>query len=171
MAPRLRGDRVVLRPPEERDAPELLRQHHTPEVFRWWGEPDEHFPFETDTHTTFLVITVDDDAAGWIQFTEEPDPDYRHALIDVFVDPARHRQGVASDAIRAVMRHLVEERGHHRITIDPSVGNAAAIACYESVGFRRVGVLHAAWRSPEGEWLDDLLMEWVADSRAGTLLP
>lgn len=163
-APELRGARVVLRAPEPRDADELRRQHLTPEVFRWWGRPHGDFPFEEDPGTTFLTITVDDAPAGWIQFTEEPDPDYRHASIDLFVDPARHRQGLASDAIGAVMVHLVEERGHHRVTIDPSVDNAAAIACYERAGFRPVGVLRAAWRDPDGVWRDDLLMDWLAPS-------
>jgi len=152
----------MLRAPEERDAAELRRQHLTPEVRRWWGDPDERFPFEAERDTTFLAITVDDEPVGWIQFHEEPEPDYRHASIDLFVDPAHHRRGVASDALRTVMDHLAGDRGHHRITIDPCVANVAAVACYEGVGFRRVGVLHAAWRDPDGVWRDDLLMEWVA---------
>lgn len=158
----LRGERVVLRAPEERDAAQLRRQHLTPEVHRWWGDPDARFPFEAEADTTFLVILVEETPAGWIQFHEEPEPDYRHASIDLFVDPAQHRRGVASDAIRTVMGHLADERGHHRITIDPCVENVAAVACYERVGFRPVGVLRAAWRGPDGVWRDDLLMEWVA---------
>lgn len=160
----LRGARVVLRAPEPGDAGELERLHRTPEVFRWWGEPDPSFPFEQDSDTTFLAITLDGAPVGWIQFDEEPDPDSRHASIDLFVGPEHHRRGLGSEAIRTVMRHLVEERGHHRITIDPSVDNAAAIACYTGVGFRPVGVRHAAWRDPDGVWRDDLLMEWVSPS-------
>lgn len=166
----LTGERVALRAPQPSDAAELLRMHRAPEVHRWWGAPAAGFPFEEEANTTFLVITIDDAPAGWIQFAEEPEPDYRHASIDLFVDPARHRQGIASDALRTVMAHLVEDRGHHRITIDPCVGNTAAIACYASVGFRPVGVLRAAWRSPSGVWLDDLLMDWV-DARVGTVAP
>jgi len=158
----LRGERVVLRRPRPEEAAELLRQHLTPEVFRWWGHPDDDFPWYEDPHTTYLAIVVDEAPSGWIQFYEEPEAAYRHASIDLFVDPAHHRRGVASDAIRTVMGHLADDRGHHRITIDPCVANAAAVACYEGVGFRPVGVLHAAWRSPDGSWLDDLLMEWVA---------
>ena len=85
----------------------------------------------------------------------------RFKVLRSFLDPARHRQGVASDAIEVVRCHLVEERGHHRITIDPCVDNAAAIACYAAAGFRPVGVTRASWRDPDGVWRDDLLMEWV----------
>lgn len=157
----LRGRRVVLREPEPRDAAELERIHRTPEVLRWWGDPDATFPFEHDERCTFLAITVDDAPAGWIQFDQEPDPDFRHASIDLFVDPARHRRGLATDAISTVMRHLVQERGHHRIMIDPCVDNAVAIACYTRVGFRPVGVVHSSWRDPTGVWRDALLMEWI----------
>ena len=166
----LNGERVVLRAPQPGDAAELLRMHRTPEVHRWWGAPDTDFPWYADPHTTFLAITRGDAPVGWLQFEEEPEPDYRHASIDLFVDPARHRQGIASDALRTVMAHLVEDRGHHRITIDPCVENTAAIACYRSVGFRPVGVLRAAWRSPDGVWLDDLLMDWV-DARVAEATP
>ena len=49
------------------------------------------------------------------------------------------------------------------MTIDPAVDNAPAIRCYEKAGFRRVGVMRAAWRDGwTGEWRDTLFMELVA---------
>ncbi|MBJ7473280.1 MAG: GNAT family N-acetyltransferase, partial [Solirubrobacteraceae bacterium] len=103
-----------------------------------------------------------------IQFGEEPDPDYRYATIDLFVDADLHGRGIGSAAITAVLRELSEARGHHRVTIDPAAGNARAIRLYERLGFRPVGVLHRSERDRStGEWRDQLLMEWLADeSRA-----
>ena len=46
--------------------------------------------------------------------------------------------------------HLVRDRGHHRLTIDPAAENAAAIRCYERAGFRRVGVMREYWRDGDG---------------------
>ena len=43
--------------------------------------------------------------------------------------------------MRTLGRHLIEDRGHHRLVIDPAVDNAAAIRCYAKVGFRTVGVM------------------------------
>ena len=59
------------------------------------------------------------------------------------------------------MRHLIDERGHHRITIDPASENAAAIRSYEKAGFRPIGLMEAAWRDEDGTWRDTLLMELV----------
>jgi aminoglycoside 6'-N-acetyltransferase len=89
---------------------------------------------------------------------------YRHAGIDLYLDPAEHGRGLGTDAVRTLARHLIEERGHHRVTIDPSVGNAPAIRSYEKVGFRAVGVMRQYTRDPlTGEWVDGLLMDLLAD--------
>jgi aminoglycoside 6'-N-acetyltransferase len=97
-----------------------------------------------------------------IQYSEELEPDYRHASIDLFVDAARHGRGLGSDAVRALADYLVAERGHHRVTIDPAADNLAAIRAYEKAGFTPVGVMHAAWKDfATGEWRDTLFMERV----------
>ena len=81
--------------------------------------------------------------------------------MDIFVDPDRHRQGIALDALTTLMDFLITERGHHRITIDPVLDNEAAVRCYEKAGFRRVGVMERAWCDTEGRWRDCLFMEHV----------
>jgi aminoglycoside 6'-N-acetyltransferase len=129
---------------------------------RWWDEPDEEFPWD-EPESSRLTIEVDGRIAGMIQFWEEPEPKYRHASIDLFVDPALHGHGIGTEAVRHVVRRLIDERGHHRITIDPAADNAAAIRAYEKVGFRRVGVMRAYERDADGAgWHDGLLMELLA---------
>jgi len=156
-----RGE-LVLRPLAAGDEGELLRIHRTPEVMRWWDLPDEAFPWD-EPEATRLTIEVDGTVAGLIQFSEEPEPKYRHAEIDLFLDPALHGRGLGTAAVRRVVRHLVDERGHHRITIDPAVDNAAAIRAYEKAGFRPVGVMRRSERDVGGGgWHDSLLMEFVA---------
>src|SRR5918992_275589 len=108
---------MVLRPLAEGDEAELRRIHATPEVARWWGLPDEGFPWTDEPGTTRLTIEVDGAVAGLVQFSEEPDPKYRHAGIDLFLDPGLHGRGLGTEAVRRVVRHLIDERGHHRITI------------------------------------------------------
>ena len=75
----------------------------------------------------------------------------------------RQGLGLGPDAIRAAVRWLVDERGHHRITIDPAADNVAAIRAYERVGFRPVGVMRRYERGADGTWHDGLLMELLAD--------
>jgi aminoglycoside 6'-N-acetyltransferase len=152
----------VLRPLVPADAPELLRIHRTPQVLRWWDVPPEDFPWD-DPESTRLTIEVDGRVAGLIQFWEEQEPKYRHATIDVFLDPDLHGRGLGAQALTAVVRQLVEERLHHRITVDPARTNAVAIKAYETVGFSPVGVMHRYERDVGGEgWHDGLLMELLA---------
>ncbi|HEY2767385.1 MAG TPA: GNAT family protein [Solirubrobacteraceae bacterium] len=158
---------MVLRALTRGDEAELLRIHRTPEVVRWWDLPAEGFPWD-EPESTRLTIVADGSVAGLIQWGEESEPKYRHAEIDLFVDPALHGRGIGEEAVRRVVCELVEERGHHRITIDPATENAAAIRCYEKVGFRPVGVMRRAERDADGEgWHDALLMELVVDEPVG----
>jgi aminoglycoside 6'-N-acetyltransferase len=153
---------VILRPLSEDDEPELRRIHETPEVARWWDLPEEGFPWTDEPESTRLTIEVDGRVAGLIQFCEEQTPRYRHAAIDLFLDPALHRRGLGTEAVRRVVAMLIEERGHHRITIDPAAANTAAIRTYAKAGFKAVGVMRSYERDVDGEgWHDGLLMELV----------
>jgi aminoglycoside 6'-N-acetyltransferase len=102
-----------------------------------------------------------------VQYGEEDEPEYRHAWIDIFVATELHGRGLGTDAVRRMVRHLVDDRRHHRITIDPSVDNVAAVRAYEKAGFRPIGVMELAERSPEGRWRDALFMEQVFPDVAG----
>ncbi len=151
-----------LRPLARGDEPELLRIHTTPEVLRWWDVPPEDFPWDEPESTRF-TLEVDGAVAGLIQFYEETEPKYRHATIDVFLDPALRGRGLGAEALRRVADYLIDERGHHRITVDPASTNSAAIRAYEKVGFSAVGVMRRYERDVGGEgWHDGLLMELLA---------
>jgi aminoglycoside 6'-N-acetyltransferase len=160
---RLRGPRVLLRATTPDDAARLLPIRNEPEVVRWWSdlEPGEMDEFVADEHS--LAIEVDGEVVGAVQFAEEEDPMYRHANIDLYLTAARRGEGIGPEAIRLLARHLIDVRGHHRLTIDPAAANEAAIHAYEKVGFRPVGVMRSYERGPEGTWHDGLLMELLAD--------
>jgi aminoglycoside 6'-N-acetyltransferase len=144
----------------------LRRIHATPQVARWWDMPEAGFPLTDEPEATRLTILFDGAVAGMIQFSEEPTPKYRHASIDLFLEPALHGRGLGSEAVRRVVRQLLDERGHHRLTIDPATDNGAAIRAYEKVGFRSVGVMRQSERDADGGgWHDSLLMELLADER------
>ena len=161
----LKGELVVLVPVTEAHVPELRRILRTPEVHARWGDVDADpgWPLADDGVVCFAVL-VDDEVRGMVQYGEEEDPGYRHASIDIFLDPAVHGRGVGEDTVRTVSRYLVEERGHHRLVIDPAADNAAAIRCYEKVGFRRVGLMRRYERDNDGRgWHDGLLMDLLAE--------
>jgi aminoglycoside 6'-N-acetyltransferase len=98
-----------------------------------------------------------------IQAAEETEAEFRHASIDLFLDPSIRGRGIGPDAIRAVAAWLIDDGGHHRLTIDPAADNASAIAAYRKVGFRDVGRLRRYQLMGDGTWADGLLMEMLAD--------
>jgi aminoglycoside 6'-N-acetyltransferase len=168
--PRLRGAIVTLRPATADDIPALAAIRAEPEVYQWWRGGDDLAESvaedldEPGSHP--LAIEHDGRVIGAIQWSAEEEPDYRHATIDIYLDPALHGRGLGTDAVRTLVRHLITEHGHHRITIDPALENAAAIRSYTKAGFRPVGVMRQYERGPDGTWHDALLMDLLADDIA-----
>jgi aminoglycoside 6'-N-acetyltransferase len=164
--PVLHGTQVRLRCLDESDIEPLTHILAEPTVARWWGQYDAGRVraelLENDS-TVVYVIELDGDVIGSIQYSEEPAPNYRHAGIDVFLSARYHGQGLGSDALRTLARHLVHDRGHHRLVMDPQVENEPAIRCADRVGFRKVGLMRAYERAPDGEWHDCLMLEALRD--------
>ena len=161
----LQGDRVVLRPLQTDDVPVLVEIQSQPSVARSWGPPDESAlrrQAAGESEETSFAITIGGAVAGLIQYVEDNDPMYRHAGIDIFLAEEFQGLGLGVDAVRTLARHLVHERGHHRLTIDPAADNVAAIRAYEKVGFRPVGVMRQYERLPDSDWHDGLLMDLLA---------
>jgi aminoglycoside 6'-N-acetyltransferase len=163
----LQGALVDLRPATAADVTALVTIRAAPEVrVRWGGEDDLFAEILDDIATPDLHVLVVEDrgrVVGAVQWQQEEDPMYHHAGIDIYLDPAVHGRGYGSDAVRTLARHLFDDRGHHRLVIDPAADNAAAIRCYAKVGFRTVGVMRQYERSADGSWHDGLLMELLAD--------
>ncbi|HEX6130287.1 MAG TPA: GNAT family protein [Actinomycetota bacterium] len=160
----LRGRRVVLRAVDPEDVDRLWSILREPAVAERWG-PFGRAEIESDLvgSDEAFAIEVEGEIVGAIQFGEEEDPMYRHASVDVFLTTSRHGQRLGREAVYTLVRHLIDDRGHHRITIDPAADNRAAIRAYERVGFRPVGVLRRYERGADGTWHDGLLMELVAE--------
>jgi aminoglycoside 6'-N-acetyltransferase len=160
---RIEGERLVLEPMRPEHAERLRALRQAPEVARWWNPPPDGWPLEEeDDDLSKLAVVADGEVVGYVQYWEDPDPTGRHADVDIFLGPGAQGRGLGSEAMRMVTRHLIEECGHHRITLSTAVDNARAIHVYEKVGFRRVGVMRkASLRDLTGEWEDELLMELV----------
>jgi len=167
----LQGAQVSLRPASADDVPALAAIRATPEVHRWWrGEGDMRSEITADLadeDTQTFVIEHDGHVVGAIQWSAENEPDYRHASIDIYLDPKVHGRGWGADAVRTLARHLIDEHKFHRLVIDPAADNVAAIASYSKVGFRPVGIMRKYERGSDGSWHDGLLMDLIAEELLG----
>jgi len=163
--PVLRGERVTLRRVEARDVQRLQEILREPEVARWFGTSS---PEKTtselleDPEATGFVIEVDGNVVGGIQYYEQTEPDYRHAGMDLFLATESQNHGLGTDALRTLARYLFEERGHHRLVIDPAASNERAVKVYGRIGFKPVGILRAYERGYDGTFHDGLLMDLLA---------
>ena len=163
--PESHGERVLLRRVRAADADRLLEILCEPEVARWWGAYDAKRVREDliePPDEIVYAIESGGELIGAVTYSEETTPDYRHAGLDIFLTTDRQGQGLGSEALRLLARHLFDERGHHRLTIDPAAANERAIRAYERVGFRPVGVMREYERGPDGTWHDGLLMDLLA---------
>ena len=163
VTPTLQGPRLCLRAVEPGDVEALSAIRAEPGVREWWGDPRPD-DLESPDDGDLFAIDVGGAVAGAIQYDEVTDPQYRSAGIDLFLGEAWQGRGLGREAVGVLVRHLIENRGHHRLTIDPAAANERAIRCYEAVGFARVGVMRQYERAADGSWHDGLLMELLADA-------
>lgn len=163
--PELRGAVVTLRPATAADVPALAAIRAAPEVrARWRGGDDleaEVREVLDDLGERCLAVLLDRRVVGAVQWDAEEDPEYAHASLDIYLDPSVHGRGVGTDAVRTLAAHLIDDRGFHRLVIDPAADNTAAIRCYRKVGFRPVGIMRQYERDEHG-WHDGLLMDLLA---------
>ena len=161
----LTGERVRLRPVRAADEVLLREIFSDPEIARWWGDPTKSVAdaLEVLEGESRFVIEHAGEPIGFIQCVEETDPMYEHASIDISLRSEWQGKGIGPDAIRTLARFLIDNRGHHRLTIDPAAHNTHAIKAYGSVGFKPVGLMRNYERGPDGTWHDGLLMDLLAE--------
>lgn len=130
LVPVLHADRVTLRPLSDADVERLAAIVAAPGVREWWDAQDDHERLRRELRNdgAAFALEIDGTLAGWLAISEETDPDYRHAGLDIILAPRCQGRGLGPEALRAAIRWLTAERGHHRFTIDPALRNERASA-------------------------------------------
>jgi aminoglycoside 6'-N-acetyltransferase len=175
-------DRLVLRRFRDDDAPTLAAYRSDEAVARYqsWQPP---VPIADARRLVREMAAGDPDEPGWFQYAIERAADGAH-LGDVGVNLHVNRlqaeigftvaggyqgRGYATEAVLAVLRHLFDDRGLHRVSAECDARNVRSARLLERVGFRREG-LRPAHTWLKGEWTDDLLFgllarDWAARHR------
>jgi aminoglycoside 6'-N-acetyltransferase len=137
----------VFRPVTSADLPLIRRWLETPEVMRWWGQPDEQYALVSGDldHPDMdqFIVVLDDHPFGYIQcyalsswnqgFGAQP-PKTRG--IDQFIgEPDMIARGHGSGFIRQFADGLLTS-GIPRIVTDPDPDNGRAVRAYAKAGFQ-----------------------------------
>ena len=161
--PVLTAERLVLRPIAEADLDRLVAIVGGSGVVEWWAGDPAEMRSDIWSDGEAFVVEIDGAVAGWLVVSEELSAGYRHAALDIMLAPEAQDRGLGSEALRLAIRWLIDERRHHRFTIDPAVANERAVRAYAAVGFRPVGVMRRYERGADGRWHDNLLMDLLAE--------
>jgi [ribosomal protein S5]-alanine N-acetyltransferase len=111
----------------------------TPSYYRFWAVADK---------TT-------DQCLGLVNYHDGHIRNKRSA-IGYIVDPAHCKQGIATEAVSAMIRFCFQDLGVHRLQAFVHPDNEPSLKLIEKLGFRREGLLRDNLRVSD-EWRDDLL--------------
>lgn len=109
-----------------------------------------------------LIVEVDGERAGAMAWERVNERSKIAHLGGLALDPRFRGRGVADEAARVLQRHLIFERGYHRLQLECYGFNERAIRHAERAGFVREGVKRKAyWR--HGEWMDGVMFGLVRE--------
>ena len=103
----------------------------------------------------WLVALERDEVVGYIGSQTAVD---ETDVMNVAVHPDHRRKGIAEALIEMLIKQL-QEQGSHALMLEVRASNAPAIALYEKMGFRQVGLRKNYYRNPKEDALI-LRKEW-----------
>ncbi len=178
LLPELRTARLLVRRMVPADAPSLAAYRSDPEVARYEGW---HAPYPRASAEAFVqemavaravpgswvqlavVVRATGEHVGdlGVQLTDEG----RQARVGITLAAAAQHHGYASEALGALLDHLLGAAGLHRVVAECDARNRSSAALLERVGMR----LEAHHRSAswwKDEWTDELVFAVLAAERA-----
>jgi RimJ/RimL family protein N-acetyltransferase len=109
-----------------------------------------------------FVIENEGVAVGTVAFERVNRRSRIAQLEGMAIHPDARRPGVALEAVRLFLVHLVDTLGFHRVQCEVYAFNHRALAFFERAGFTREGVHRRAyWRN--GRWVDGILFGLLDD--------
>lgn len=173
VGPVLVGERVRLRPARDDDASHFVRWANDAEFARFqWGRGPGRFADEEAVRAWCRIFPERDGRIFMIEHGGKPVgfANYRDwrpkpASCEIGIgigERALWSKGLGRDALQALLRHLVDDLGAHRVTLSTLAFNDRAIASYKACGFEVEGIGRDAVRADDGSYVDDVVMAYVA---------
>jgi RimJ/RimL family protein N-acetyltransferase len=172
--PLLRGERVWLRPLEERDMPAYVAGINDTEV---GGLAGYAVPLSVAQATAWLgrvmegwgrygyyfaICPLGEDRFIGTTWLKELNLLHGNAELAIFMDREHIGSGWGTDAQRALLDFAFRTVGLARVYLTAFAANSRAIRSYERLGFRHEGLMRSAWRGSRG-LEDGVLMAILRD--------
>lgn len=109
---------------------------------------------------TYFAITVDDEAVGSIGYGLQQDVERVSAEIGYWVGREFWGRGIATEALRVVTRHALENHGLTRVFALPFDGNEGSLRVLEKAGYVREARMRRS-AIKDGKVLDQFLYAYV----------
>lgn len=161
---------VTLRPTVDEDLPFVMAAEREEGARPYIAISPEagHRECFTDEDNDHLIIEAGGDPAGFAILCGRKDP-YDNVELGRLV-VARRGEGIGSQALALLARHVFTTTKAHRFWLDVLPHNAHARGVYEAAGFTEEGTLREAWTGPNGREslvvMSMLRREW--ETRAAT---
>lgn len=154
---RLKTDRLTLRPARADDLEAMHTILSHPEAMQWWSTPPHQSRGQSEAwlngmieakNPLDLIVERDGRCIGKAGFWKPPEIGY-------ILHPDHWRQGLAREALEAVIQALFDTTDHHQVIADVDPDNAASLRLLERLNFRRVGFRERSW-IVGGVWKDSV---------------
>jgi ribosomal-protein-alanine N-acetyltransferase len=166
--PSLSTPRLHLRQFRADDVDAMHECFSCPETMRFWNQPAYTKRVETErsvrgfiectpSYYRFWAVAdaADDRCLGLVNY-HDGHIRSRRVSIGYMINPVQHRQGIAAEAVSAMLAFCFAELGLHRVQAFIHPENGASIGLVEKLGFSREGLLRDNLRVGD-IWRDDLL--------------
>ncbi len=161
--------RLILRRFQAADWQDLLQVTSDEELFHYvedrpmgeeevirWLEADSYGRLTTANHPFYLALELKQTSklVGHLSLSLDGQR-HRQAGLSVFVQRSCQRQGLATEAVTAVLAFCFAGIGLHRVTAACDRQNVAAVRLWEKAGLRREAEFRQD-RWVNGEWVDTI---------------
>ena len=166
--PTLSTPRLRLRQFRAEDSDAIHECFSNPDAMRFWNHPFHTKRIESERavrswiectpsyYRFWAVVDAETDCCLGLVNYHDGHIRSKRVTIGYIIDPARHRQGFATEAVSAMLDFCFGEIGLHRIQAFIHPDNIASRKLVEKLGFRSEGLLRDNLRVGD-EWHDDML--------------
>ena len=155
------------------DAPALMRWGDNADFawFQWGRDPGrwkdataarEWMDRFAERDGKLFAIEHDGRAIGQANYRDWQ-PKAKSAEVGIGIgEPALWSKGLGREALRLLVRHLVDDLGAHRVNLHVLAYNDRAISSYRAAGFDVEGIERDAVMTDRGVYADDVAMAYIA---------